>query len=117
MVFPKTLYYHRILLCGASGVAPDLVAATNDESMEDRTHHRNPCSQFDLVPNHYKLSTSVYIPTEFVTYPCLKDLKMKHITLILISLMSLTGCTGFTKRDGLEVEWYDNGGLDSVSIC
>jgi len=53
MVFPKILYYHFNLLCGASGVAPDLVASTNDASMEDRTHNRNPCSQLDLVPKHY----------------------------------------------------------------
>ena len=52
MVFPKILYYHRSLLCGASSVAPYLVASTNDAGMEDRTHNRNPCSQLDLVPNH-----------------------------------------------------------------
>jgi hypothetical protein len=52
MVFPKILYYHRSLLSGASGVPPDLVAATNDACMEDRTHHRNPCSQLDIVPYH-----------------------------------------------------------------
>ncbi len=52
MVFPKILYYHRSLLCGASGVAPDLVASRNGAGMEDRTHNRNPCSQLDLVPSH-----------------------------------------------------------------
>ena len=52
MVFPKILYYHRSLLCGAAGIAPDLVASTNDAGMEDRTHNRNTCSQLDLVPNH-----------------------------------------------------------------
>ena len=52
MVFPKVLYYHGSLLCGASGVAPDLVAPTNDAGMEDRTHNGNPCSQLDLIPNH-----------------------------------------------------------------
>ena len=52
MVFPKILYCHCSLLCRASGVAPDLVASTNDAGMEDRTHNRNPCSQLDLVPNH-----------------------------------------------------------------
>ncbi len=52
MVFPKILYYHRSLLCRASGVAPDLVATTNDAGMEDRTHNRNPSSQLGLVPSH-----------------------------------------------------------------
>jgi hypothetical protein len=52
MVFPKTRYYHRSLLCGAPGVAPDLVASTNDAGMENRTHNRNLCSQLDLVPSH-----------------------------------------------------------------
>jgi len=28
------------------------VASTNDAGMEDRTHHRNPCSQLDIVPSH-----------------------------------------------------------------
>ena len=53
MVFPKILYHHLSLLCGTSGVAPDLVASTNDAGMEDRTHHRNPCSQLDLVASHH----------------------------------------------------------------
>jgi len=52
MVFPKILYYHRSLLCGASGVAPDLVASTNNAGMEDRPHNRNPCYQLDLIPNY-----------------------------------------------------------------
>jgi len=52
MVFPKTLYDLCLLLGGTSGVAPDLVAATNDAGMEDRTHHRNPCAQLDIVPKH-----------------------------------------------------------------
>ena len=52
MVFPKIVYYHRGLLSGIPGVAPDLVASTDDAGMEDRTHHRNPCSQLDLVPYH-----------------------------------------------------------------
>ena len=52
MVFPKILYYHRSLLRGASGVAPDLVAPTNDVGMEDRTYNRDSCSQLDLVPGH-----------------------------------------------------------------
>lgn len=52
MVFPKIRYYPSRRLCGASGVAPDLVASTNNACMEDRTHNRNPCSQLDLVPSH-----------------------------------------------------------------
>jgi len=52
MVFPKIFHYNRSLLCGASGIAPDLVASPNDAGMEDRTHSRNPCCQLDLVPNH-----------------------------------------------------------------
>ncbi len=52
MVFPKIIYYIRSLLCGASGIAPDLVATTNDTGMEDRAHNRNTCSQLDLVSNH-----------------------------------------------------------------
>jgi len=52
MVFPKILYYYRGLLCGTPGVAPDLVASTNDAGMEDRTHNRNSCPQLDLVSSH-----------------------------------------------------------------
>jgi hypothetical protein len=52
MVFPKVFYHHDGSLCGASGVAPDLAAPTNDAGMEDWTHNRNPCSQLDLVPNY-----------------------------------------------------------------
>ena len=58
MVFPKIIYYHRSLLCGAFGIAPDLVASTNNAGMEDRTHNRNTCSQLDLVPNHHGIHSS-----------------------------------------------------------
>jgi hypothetical protein len=52
VVFPKIFYCHRGLFCGASGLASDLVASTHYAGMEDRTHHRNPCSHFDPVPSH-----------------------------------------------------------------
>jgi len=59
----------------------------------------------------YKLSTSVYIPTEFVTYPCLKDLKMKHITLILFSFLFLTGTS-----EGKEVSYLQERGGISYEV-
>ena len=59
MVFPKILYYNRSLLCGASGIAPDLVASTNNAGMEDRTHDRNPYSHLDFVPKHFGLHSYV----------------------------------------------------------
>ena len=52
MVFPEIIYYHRALLCGASGVTSDLVASRNEASMEDWTLNRNPCFQLDLVTSN-----------------------------------------------------------------
>ena len=52
MVFSKDLYCNRILLCGTSGIASDLVAPTNCAGMEDRTYNRNTCPQLDFVPGH-----------------------------------------------------------------
>jgi len=52
MVFPKIRHHPRPPLRGAPGVAHDLVASTNVAGMEDRTHHRNPYSQLDTVPDH-----------------------------------------------------------------
>jgi hypothetical protein len=52
MVFPAIRYCPRNRLCGASGLAADLVAATNVEGMEDRTDNRNSCSQLGLVRSH-----------------------------------------------------------------
>ena len=53
----KIQWYFRksfiiIAVCPVGPPAPDFVASTNDAGMEDRSHHRNPCSQLDLVPNH-----------------------------------------------------------------
>ena len=53
LVFWKILYYHCILLRGASGAAFDLVAPTNEAGMEDRTHDRNPHFYLDSVPYHH----------------------------------------------------------------
>jgi len=49
MVFSKILYCHRALFCGPVGIAPDLVASTNLSGMENRTHHRNTCSELAFV--------------------------------------------------------------------
>ena len=57
MVFPNNLHRHRNLYCGASGIALDLVAATNDAGMEDRSHVRNPCSKLDIVQSYAGVHT------------------------------------------------------------
>ena len=49
MVFSEICHCPRNCLCGAFGLAVDLVAATNVEGMEDRTYDSNPCSQLALV--------------------------------------------------------------------
>lgn len=50
MVFQKILYYHCRRLCGASGIAADLVAATNDAGVEGRADDRHTRYQLDSVP-------------------------------------------------------------------
>jgi len=69
MIMKKCPYYHRSLLCGAPGIAPDLVASTNDAGMEDRTHNSNTCSQLDLVPNHNGIHSYAQgiLPTDWRT--------------------------------------------------
>ena len=57
MVFSQILYHLRSLLCGSSCATPDLVAATNDSGMEDRTHGGNSSSQFDTVPGNYGIDS------------------------------------------------------------
>ncbi len=52
MVFQKIIYHYSSLLRGASGLAPDLVASTNDMAMEGWTHNNNTCAQLDLVPGN-----------------------------------------------------------------
>ena len=51
MVFQNILYHFRRCLCGAFGIAPDLVASRNEPDMEDRAHHRHIDPQLDLVSN------------------------------------------------------------------
>ena len=53
MVFPNDLHCCRDPLCGAPGIAVDLVASADDAWLEDRTHHRDPRAELGHVPSDY----------------------------------------------------------------
>ena len=52
MVFQEIICYNCNLLCWASGITLDLVAATNYFGMENRTYNRNIYSQLDIVRDY-----------------------------------------------------------------
>lgn len=52
MVFSKNIYCNRVLLCGTSSIASDLVAPTNFAGMEDWSYNRNTYPKLDFVPGH-----------------------------------------------------------------
>jgi hypothetical protein len=51
MVFTEIFYYHCCLLCGASCIAIDLVAAANNAGMEDRAYRWNTCPFLVFFPD------------------------------------------------------------------